>query len=185
MKIALGNSRKDKQWKNTDMSWEAFCSRVKTTQRTNETVEEYPKLKKSEQDEVKDVGGFVGGHLKEGRRRKGHVLCRSILSLDMDYGLTGIWDEITKHFDFKCLMYSTHRHTPEKPRFRLIIPTLREISEEEYAAVGRMVAKEIGIELFDDSTYEAERLMYWPSTSLNGVFVYEEEIGRASCRERV
>lgn len=177
MKIAVGNSRKDKQWKNTNMSWETFCSRVKTTQRTTETVEEYPKLKKSKQDEIKDVGGFVGGHLKEGRRRKGHVLCRSILSLDMDYGLAGIWDEITKRFDFKCLMYSTHRHTPEKPRFRLIIPILREISEEEYAAVGRMVAKEIGIELFDDSTYEAERLMYWPSTSSNGVFVYEEVDG--------
>lgn len=177
MKIAIGNSRMEKSWKNTDISWEEFCSRVKTTQRTTETVEEYPKLKKNQQDNIKDVGGFVGGHLKEGRRRKGHILCRSILSLDMDYGIAGVWDHITTLFDFKCLIYSTHRHTPEKPRFRLIIPLLREISEEEYAAVSRMVAKEIGIELFDDSTYEAERLMYWPSTSSNGVFVYEETDG--------
>lgn len=80
-------------------------------------------------------------------------------------------------FDFKCCMYSTHKHTPENPRLRLIIPLAREISEEEYAAVSRMVAKEIGIELFDDSTYEAERLMYWPSTSSNGVFVYKENSG--------
>ncbi len=74
-------------------------------------------------------------------------------------------------------MHSTHKHTLENPRLRLIIPLAREISEEEYAAVARMVAKEIGIDLFDDTTYEAERLMYWPSTSSNGVFVYKENDG--------
>ena len=177
MKIAVGNSRMDKKWKNTEISWEDFCSRVKTTQKTTETVEEYRKLKKGQQDNIKDVGGFVGGYLKEGRRKKGHVLCRSLLTLDMDYGTVDIWDQIIMLFDFKCCMYSTHKHTPENPRLRLIIPLAREISEEEYAAVARMVAKEIGMELFDDTTYEAERLMYWPSTCSNGVFVYKENHG--------
>lgn len=177
MKIAIGNSRMDKKWKNKDISWADFCARVKTTQRTTETVEEYRKMKKGMQDDIKDVGGFVGGYLKGGRRKKGNVLCRSILTLDMDYGTPDIWDQITKFFDFKCLVYSTHRHTPENPRLRLIIPLSREISEEEYAAVGRMVAKEIGIDLFDDTTYEAHRLMYWPSTSSNGEFVFKEQDG--------
>ena len=68
-----------------------------------------------------------------------------------------------------------HKHTPEHPRLRLIIPLFRDVGEEEYAAVSRMVAKEIGIDLFDDTTYEPERLMYWPSTSRNGIFVYEEK----------
>lgn len=177
MKITIGNSRMDKKWKNTDISWEDFCSRVKTTQKTTETVEEYRKLKRGQQDDIKDVGGFVGGHLKEGRRKKNHVLCRSLLTLDMDYATSDVWEQITMLFDFKCCIYSTHKHTPENPRLRLIIPLAREISEEEYAAVSRMVAKEIGIDLFDDTTYEAERLMYWPSTSSNGVFVYKENDG--------
>lgn len=177
MKIAVGNSRMDRKWKNKDISWEDFCSRVKTTQRTTETVQEYRKLKKGQQDDIKDVGGFVGGHLKEGRRKKGNVLCRSLLTLDMDYGRPDIWEQISMLFDFKCCVYSTHKHTPENPRLRLIVPLAREISEEEYAAVGRMVAKEIGIDLFDDTTYEAHRLMYWPSTSSNGEFVYEEQDG--------
>ena len=177
MKIAVGNSRMDRKWKNTDVSWEYFCTRVKTTQRTTETMQEYKKLKKGRQDDVKDVGGFVGGHLKEGRRKKGNVLCRSLLTLDMDYGKPNIWEQIKMLFDFKCCIYSTHKHTPEKPRLRLIIPLSREISEGEYAAVGRMVAKEIGIDFFDDTTYEAHRLMYWPSTSSNGEFVYDEQDG--------
>ncbi|EAC3599460.1 hypothetical protein CF322_11305 [Listeria monocytogenes] len=177
MKIAYGNSRMDKNWKNTDISWEDFCSRVKTTQRTTETVEEYRKMRKGGQDSIKDVGGFVGGHLKDGRRKKGNVLSRSMLTLDMDYGTSTIWEEISTFFPYQCCIYSTHKHTPENPRLRLIIPLFRDVGEEEYAAVSRMVAKEIGIDLFDDTTYEPERLMYWPSTSRNGVFVYEEKDG--------
>nr|DAE58655.1 MAG TPA: virulence associated protein E [Caudoviricetes sp.] len=177
MKIAVGNSRMDKKWKNRDISWEDLCQRVSSTIRTTETVEEYRKLKKGAQDNIKDVGGFVGGQLREGRRKNGMVLCRSMLTLDMDYGEPGIWDEIDLLHDFRCCVYSTHKHTPEHPRLRMIIPLARDITEEEYPAVARMVAKEIGIDLFDDTTYEACRLMYWPSTSANGEFFYKTKDG--------
>ena len=177
MKIAVGNSRMDKKWKNRDISWEDLCQKVSSTIRTTETVEEYRKLKKGAQDNIKDVGGFVGGQLREGRRKNGMVLCRSMLTLDMDYGEPGIWDEIDLLHDFRCCVYSTHKHTPEHPRLRMIIPLARDISEEEYPAVARMVAKEVGIDLFDDTTYEACRLMYWPSTSANGEFFYKTKEG--------
>lgn len=177
MKIAVGNSRMDKKWKNRDISWEDLCQRVSSTIRTTETVEEYRKLKKGAQDNIKDVGGFVGGQLREGRRKNGMVLYRSMLTLDMDYGEPGIWDEIDLLHDFRCCVYSTHKHTPEHPRLRMIIPLARDITEEEYPAVARMVAKEIGIDLFDDTTYEACRLMYWPSTSANGEFFYKTKDG--------
>ena len=177
MKIAVGNSRMDKKWKNRDISWEDLCQRVSSTIRTTETVEEYRKLKKGAQDNIKDVGGFVGGQLREGRRKNGMVLCRSMLTLDMDYGEPGIWDEIDLLHDFRCCVYSTHKHTPEHPRLRMIIPLARDITENEYPAVARMVAKEIGIDLFDDTTYEACRLMYWPSTSANGEFFYKTKEG--------
>ena len=177
MKIAVGNSRMDKKWINRDITWEDLCKKVSVTQRTTETVEEYRKLKKGMQDSIKDVGGFVGGHLRQGRRKNGMVLCRSMLTLDMDYGKPDIWDEIAMLHDFKCCVYSTHKHTPESPRLRLIIPLSREVTEEEYPAVARMVAKEIGIDLFDDTTYEACRLMYWPSTSVNGDFFFDSKDG--------
>lgn len=177
MKIAYGNSRTDKHWKNSDISWDDFCARVSQTQRTTETVEEFRKLKKGQQDAIKDVGGFVGGHLAKGNRKKGSVLCRSMLTLDMDYGTNTVWDEITMFFDFACCIYSTHKHTPEKPRLRLIIPLSRDVTEEEYPAVARMVAKELGMDLFDDTTYQANRMMYWASTSINGEYIFECQKG--------
>ncbi len=177
MKISYGNSRMDKKWKNSDISWDDFCTRVSSTVRTTETVEEYRKLKKALQDAIKDVGGYVAGHLREGRRKKGFVLCRSMILLDMDYGNPGVWDEVIMKSGFKCCAYSTHKHTPEKPRIRLVIPLSRDVSEAEYPAVARMVAKDIGIDLFDDTTYEAHRLMYWPSTSMNGEFWFQKKDG--------
>lgn len=85
MKIAVGNSRMDKKWKNQDISWADLCARCGSTIRTTETVEEYRKLKKGQQDGIKDVGGFVGGHLREGRRKKRHGAVP--LSTHPGYGL--------------------------------------------------------------------------------------------------
>jgi len=173
MKIAVGDSRFTKIWKNKEISWDDFCRQVSVTRRTTETMEEYRKMPKSQRDTIKDVGGFVTGHLKDGLRRSGQVLCRSMVTLDMDFGTPGILDQLKEQVHFRMCIYSTHKHTPEAPRLRLVIPLLRDVSADEYPAVARKVAQEIGTELFDDSTYEVERLMYWPSTSADGEYVYE------------
>lgn len=178
IRLSTGNSRMEKKWNLAEMELSDFRERISTTRRTSETVEQYRKMSKAQQDTIKDVGGFVLGTLKGGRRKKDTVLTRSGLTLDMDYGTPDIMDEIEMFFDFHCMIYSTHKHTPEKPRLRLIIPLAREVTPDEYGAVARKVAEEIGIELFDDTTYEPSRLMYWPSTSANGEFVFREIEGK-------
>ena len=45
-KIAYGNSRFDKRWKNNEIEWDAFCARASSTIRTTETVDEYRNLKR-------------------------------------------------------------------------------------------------------------------------------------------
>lgn len=177
MRLSIGNSRMDKKWNLVEMELSEFRDRISQTRRTAETVEQYRKLGKAKQDDIKDVGGFVLGTLKGGRRKKDCVLTRSGLSLDMDYATPDVIDQIEMFFSFQCYIYSTHKHTPEKPRLRLIIPLAREVTPDEYCAVARKVADEIGIELFDDTTYEPSRLMYWPSTSSDGEFVFHEITG--------
>lgn len=78
--IAYGNSCYAKTWANKTTTWEDLCERLKTTIRTTESVEEYPKLKKDDRDRAKDKGGFVGGNLKGNRRKRETVACRSIQS---------------------------------------------------------------------------------------------------------
>jgi putative DNA primase/helicase len=172
LSIATGKSRKETQWKNEEHKWSELIEELSKTTYTSETFEEYKKLPKDQQDDIKDVGGFVGGFLQGGRRKSHTVINRTVLTLDADYGREGLWDTIEMLFDFACCMYSTHKHSKDKPRLRLVLPLKRPVSPEEYEAVARKVASAIGIDYFDDTTYEPARLMYWPSTSREGVFQF-------------
>lgn len=178
--IATGKSRKETKWKNLELSYHAFIQKLKDTTRTRETLAEYKRMSKTNKDEIKDVGGFVGGTLKKGRRKAENVANRSILTLDMDFvegSLENLWDSITMFNDYEILLYTTHSHTPENPRVRLIIPLDRPVLPDEYQAIGRKIAEEIGIDMFDDTTYEPSRLMYWPSTSSDGEYTFKRQEG--------
>ena len=175
MNIATGRSRTTKTWKNTELSWEELCERLETTTRTPETNEQYRKLSKAEQDNIKDIGGFVGGVLRNGRRKSDTVENRCMLTLDADFAEPDFCDTLSLFYGFTWCVYSTHKHTPQQPRLRLLIPLSRPVQPDEYEAVARMVAKDIGIDQFDDTTYQAARLMYWPSTSIDGEYLFRHE----------
>lgn len=174
---AHATSRKSNYWKNSDKSWGDFLNKLSNTTRTQESIDEYNRMKKDEQSEVKDVGGFVGGYLKEGKRRKGYVMNRSMLMLDIDFADENMHEIIDLFFDKAYALYSTHKHRPTNPRLRLVVPLKRHVDGDEYEAVARRVAESIGIDYFDDTTYEPHRLMYWPSTSADAeyYFTYADE----------
>lgn len=176
--IATGLSRKTKIWKNTQFTWEELVDRISKTTRTSETQGEYRNSSKSKQDEIKDVGGFVAGKLHNGLRQSGKVESRSMITLDADFADADFCETIDMFAEYTYLIYSTHKHTPEKPRLRLVIPLSRDCSADEYEAVARKIAEGIGIDMFDDTTYQPHRLMYWPSTSYDGEFVFRHAENR-------
>lgn len=175
--IATANSRKAKTWRNTAMQWSAILDRMQTTTRTPETVAEYRKMSRDRQADIKDTGGFVGGYCNGGRRSD--IRHRSILALDADFARPGLWDTFCATFYCAAAIYSTHKHTPEKPRLRLVLPLSRNVSPDEYQAIARKVALLVDIEQFDDSTYQPQRLMFWPSTSYDGEYIFQLQDGPA------
>lgn len=162
--ISTGRNRKDKSWKNIEITWKDFCTRLKTAEKTSETYAEYIAFDKSMQDEKKDVGGFVGGTINGGRRKAHKIVARSMITLDIDYGTTEFWEDYTLTFDTAAFIYATHKHSKQTPRYRLIMPLAREVQPDEYQAIARKIAGIMDIELFDPTTFQPERLMYWPST---------------------
>lgn len=168
--VALGNSRKAKVWKNKPILWSELLDRLATTTRTPETMAEYKAMSRSQQSEIKDVGGFVGGYCNNGSRSD--IRHRSILCLDADYADGELWDDWGLLYGNAAVIYSTHKHTPEKPRLRLVVPLSRDVTPDEYQAIGRRVAATLGIDKFDDTTYQPQRVMYWPSTSQDGQYIY-------------
>lgn len=172
LNIAVGRSSKAKQWKNKKIAWSDFVEKLSHTTRTSETVEDYKNMSKVDRDKIKDVGGFVGGYIKDGRRLKVNVLNRSLLTLDIDYYSEEIMDLIC-NIDYAFCLYSTHSHRADNQRYRLIIPIDRDMKTDEYQAISRMVASKFNIEIFDPTTHEPVRLMYWPSTSSDGDYVFK------------
>ena len=172
--ISIGKSRKELNYVNLSLSYSEFIDKyIKNTKYTNETYKEYINFPKDIQDNIKDVGGFVGGVLKDGKRKKDTILNRSLITLDVDFGYEGMIEDLEKNIDFGMCIYTTHKHTKKSPRFRIIIPLKKEVDPIQYEAISRKIAFDIGIDYFDDTTYSPSRLMYFPSTSKDGEYVFK------------
>ena len=97
--ITVGNNRKSVNWQPQSIMLSEFYEKLRIPNRSTETMQEYLNLKKSEQDDKKDIGGFVAGTLSGPRRRAGAVTGRDIITLDFDTIPPGGTDEILKRVD--------------------------------------------------------------------------------------
>ena len=175
LKIAYGNSRQSKYWSNASISFEDLCDRLREPVRTPETVSEYQALTKPERDVIKDIGGFVPASLRDGRRKADHVEKRSMLVYDLDFAEPGFVRNIREKIAYKGCVYSTHSHTPDNPRIRVILPAARDMTPDEHNAVARYTAQELGIlEMVDPCSFKPHQLMYWPSCPSDGEYVFCE-----------
>ena len=129
--ISEGAKRTSKLWKPREYSWAEFTARLKTPVRTNETAAQYAAASKDQQVEIKDIGGFVGGTLTESRRSIETVEARTLVTLDADYPASDFIEIAQWQVISAQAIYTTHSHSPEKPRFRLIIPLSRPVTPDE------------------------------------------------------
>lgn len=177
LSIATAFSRHSNTWHNSDMLWGNFLEKIESTQRTRETVKQYRGLPKEQQDSIKDVGGFFGGYLSNGKRSNSTILSRQLITLDIDEGVKDLWEVFTMMYGCSAALYTTHKHTPRNPRYRLMVPLKEEVTADEYEAIARKIASDIGIDYFDDTTFQPARFMYWPSTSSDGEYIFEYQDG--------
>lgn len=176
--IAEGGSRFSAKWKNKEIHWAELLARLRNVTMTQETQAEYFKMTKAQQDKIKDVGGFVGGTLTGGRRKTDTVKDRYLITFDLDTAPDGFVETMQLEAPYAWAIYSTHKHKASAPRFRLIAPLSRAVDPDEYEAITRKMAEEIGLEYFDSTTFQPSRLMYWPSCSRDAEFVFEYNDGK-------
>lgn len=164
--ISFGKHRADTNWKPEYLTWEEFVDRLRKVRRTGETMAQYDGMDNLGRHKAKDGPAFVGGLIRGGRRKKENIDTRSLITLDVDHADDGF------HFATELVLggsayviYSTHSHRPKKPKFRLIVLPDRSMTPDEYAAAGRKLAEQIGMDYFDKTTFEVQRLMYFPSCS--------------------
>ena len=177
LSIAIGLNVTSRVWKNTKITWSSLVKKLATPVVTAESYKTFINASKEEQGKIKDVGGFVGGFLTNGKRDKTNVLYRQLVTLDIDFSHENFWWDFQMLFDCAAVIHSTHKSCAEKPRHRLIIPLDREVSQEEYQAIARKIAGDLNIDLFDQSTFDVNRLMFWPSVSSDMEYYFQYQDG--------
>ncbi|WKY46100.1 virulence-associated E family protein [Eubacteriaceae bacterium ES2] len=178
LNIAYGNSRTAKFWSNKTIKFDELCDRLRSPIYTSETAEEYPKLPKGQRDDVKDKGGFVAGHLSGNRRQANKVACRSMLVYDLDSIEAAFLRDISSKVHNRGCYYTTHSHTADNPRARMIIPVSRDMTPDEFNAAARYYAQDNGfITMLDPCSFSPHQLMYWPTCPSNGEYLFGEMDG--------
>lgn len=176
LKISTAGSRKATSWPESSILWSEFAEKLKTPVRSSETYNQYLCITKAQQAELKDVGGFVGGTFSGGRRKPEYAEGRDLLTLDLDSIQAGGTDDVlcrVAGLGCAAVVYSTRKHAGYAPRLRVIVPLDATATADEYEPAARKLAALIGIEFCDPTTFEVNRLMYWPSCCADGEYVYE------------
>jgi len=109
-------------------------------------------------------------------RNNDNIAYKSALTID--------YDDLTADIDFIKIikrklssiawcLYSTHRHTEDNPRYRLVIPLSEDIEPQYYAEAIRIMAEYIGIK-FDEKSCVPSQLMNLPIIKyMNSEYIFE------------
>ena len=166
--VYTARSRREAVLQAAPMEVVALFARLSNSQALPMSHDAYMHLKKPQQDDLKDMGAYIAGELKDGRRRAGCVLSRSAAVLDADSipaGGTGDFIRRVAALGVCCCVHSTAKHFPATPRLRAVIPFAQDIPAEQYAPVVRLLCRMIQPELtwFDPASDRPGQIMYNPT----------------------
>ena len=167
--------------KNTVLSWAELRKRLAApTVDQVHTLDEYVRLPIGEQGRLKNTGFFVGGHCKNGVRKADAVSERSVITLDVDEPTPEFVENLRAGLSPICkyefFAHTTRKHRPEKPRWRIVLPMVRDLPADLYQVLSRILASWTGLtveesmDATDPVSYRLAQVMYWPSVCRDGKF---------------
>jgi len=111
---------------------------------------------------------FVGGIRadEDKGRADGNIVLRTVATLDFDAPKGSLADiEFQLGMTMPCafVAYSTFRHTPEVPRFRLCVPLSRPVNEAEYRVIVNDIVRLVGLGNVDPCSFTMSQIMFLPS----------------------
>ena len=173
--LSVAGSSASLKWTTVKYTWSDFLERLNRDIRSTETMRDFDRLDRTARANLKDVGGYMAGELSGARRLKSAVLSRSMITLDVDYADSLFPLEFDTRFPgVAAVIYNTRSDREKSRRFRVVVPFSEEVQDAaQYEAAARKMAELLGIDLFDPTTFQAERMMYWQSLSSDQPKVFE------------
>lgn len=168
-RIAVGRSRLSPTIEHKRTTWSRLVEKLTEFKIADITYEDYIALPRDGQADYKDAGYFVGGEFSGKTRKLSELRRRHFITLDIDH--IDPWDlsAIDDAYDgLAYVVHSTIKHCDDTPRLRLVFSLSRPCTVNEYEPLARKIANEIGMDCFDDTTYQSARIMFWPVKCSDG-----------------
>lgn len=176
LNIAVAANRSAKKWQSKPTTWTAFCAKLEEQAKEEKPIDAHTYhniLTPAQRGEMKDGLCYIPSEL-DGPRKKEFILTRDIVTLDVDHlGSEEQLEAMLKALEDLGVEFAAHTtlsHTDDTPRLRLLLPFAEPIAARDYQPVSRLVAAmianaaQLSFDIFDDTTFEHSRLMYFPSS---------------------
>lgn len=119
-----------------------------------------------------DLGWYCPTEFEPAYRDGPNFVARHAITFDFDHVSIDLWGAVVTAWEtLSFAMYTTFSHTHDAPRFRVVMPLLRPAGFDEFQAVARKVATDVGIENIARESFTPCQMMYAPSRKLGGFFL--------------
>jgi putative DNA primase/helicase len=119
-----------------------------------------------------DLGWYCPCEFDPVYRDSQNFVARHAITFDFDRVSIDTWGNVINAWEtLSFAMYTTFSHTHDNPRFRVVMPLARPAGYDEFQAVARKLAADIGIELFARESFTPAQMMYSPARKLGGFHI--------------
>lgn len=138
--------------------------------------------------DAKDAhGGYSLATFRADVRKLANVERVAALGLDVDHGDARVARVLLVLRRYRAIGYTTHSHTADAPRCRVVIALTRPVTAAEYARLwdhvaAHLLAADVKV---DRAARDASRLWYVPAVRANAPFVSASQTGEALDVDRV
>jgi hypothetical protein len=127
---------------------------------------------------VKEGSGWVAAEISNGPRKLEHIKSISLIVFDIDNkGAVLRQNEIMELINtagYRAILHSTYNHTPESPRYRLILDISEPIKPKHHKNILLYIAQKLGISNYiDKACLDAARFFYRPRSSKEQCSTFE------------
>ena len=171
-----------------------FIDRFRKPHVTPEKYREYKAASDKRQRFLKGVAGwFMRGGVEKGQNRnRNSIMPSQIITLDIDYATPEFTEMLLAGQilpGYRVIAHTTRSHTPEKPRFRIMIFLEGKVGRERYQAASRIVAQLVDPEMqwVDKVSFRPAQMMYMPTVSsdMEKYYVFHEQDGELLDHEEI
>jgi len=165
--------------KNYTHNWPHFLAQFKVPLRSKFSAAAFNRMSDLEQRDEKAANDWWYRTHNDGViRNRGSGQPSDLVTLDFDYATPEFFERLRKFLrkrGWASMIHTSRRHTPGKPRFRLVILLAKQVGNDTYAAVSRILARELDADMkhVDAVSFRPAQMMFMPTVASDGEYVFE------------